>query len=143
MPPPGSLHALIANRILAWLWAAGVPVDRVMQAVGLRIPGPDRAVGGRIPDLVMWSKPPVHGVWLSVDDVQLVVEIISPGSEGMDRVTKRTEYAAAGLPQYWTVDQDAAQTVTMLRLENDHYVVQASMPLAWVLNTSPADHDLF
>jgi hypothetical protein len=40
------------------------------------------------------------------------------------------------------VDQDASQTVTMQRLTGDHYTVPATMPLAWVLNTVPADHDL-
>jgi hypothetical protein len=45
-------------------------------------------------------------------------------------------------PQYWTVDQDPAQTVTMHHLDGEHYVVRATMPLAWVLNTSPAEHDL-
>ena len=30
----------------------------------------------------------------------------------------------------------------MYRLDGDHYAVQATMPLAWVLNTSPAEHDL-
>ena len=72
----------------------------------------------------------------------LVVEIVSPGSEGVDTVTKRSEYVAAGIPQYWVVDQDAAQTVTMHGLEGDHYAVRATMPLAWVLNTNPAEYDL-
>jgi len=81
-------------------------------------------------------------VGVTVADVLLVAEIVSPGSEGVDTVTKRNEYAAAGIPQYWVVDQDPAQTVTMHRLSGDHYAVQAAMPLAWVLNTSPAEHDL-
>ncbi|MFF5176200.1 Uma2 family endonuclease [Micromonospora sp. NPDC000089] len=75
-------------------------------------------------------------------DVLLVVEIVSPGSEGIDTVTKRSEYAAAGIPRYWVVDQDQPQTVTMLHLEGEHWVVRATMPLAWVLNADPADHDL-
>lgn len=57
-------------------------------------------------------------------------------------MTKRAECAAAGIPQYWTVDQDPAQTVTMHHLAADHYAVRASMPLAWVLNTDPAEHGL-
>jgi Uma2 family endonuclease len=60
----------------------------------------------------------------------------------MDTVTKRREYAGAGIPQYWTVDQDPAQTVAMYRLDGDHYEVRATMPLAWALNTTPAEHDL-
>ena len=142
MPPPGYEHAIIATRLMLWLAAAGVTADRLAQAVGLRLPGPDKTVGGRIPDLVLWSKAQAGGVWLSVDDVLLVVEIVSPGSEAMDRVTKVKEYAAAGIPQYWTVDQDGAQTVTMYRLDGDHYVGRATMPLAWVINTSPGEHDL-
>jgi Uma2 family endonuclease len=90
----------------------------------------------------VWSKAQADGVWLPVADVLLVVEIVSPGSEGVDTVTKRNEYAAAGIPQYRVVDQDSAQTVTMHRLNDDHYAVQAAMPLAWVLNTSPAEHEL-
>jgi len=90
----------------------------------------------------MWSKAQADGGWLPVADVLLVVEIVSPGSEGVDTVTKRNEYAAAGIPQYWVVDHDPAQTVTMHRPGGDHYAVQATMPLAWVLNTSPAEHDL-
>ena len=141
MPPAEFAHAVIANRLMMWLAAAGVPVDRMAQAVGLRIPGRG-GIGGRIPDLILWGKVPANGVWLPVDDVLLVIEIISPGSEGIDTVTKRKEYAAAGIPQYWMVDHDQAQTVTMHRLAGDRYTVQASMPLAWVLNTSPDEHDL-
>jgi Uma2 family endonuclease len=142
MPPPGYAHAIIATRLMVWLAAAGVPAERIAQAVGLRILSPDGGVGGRIPDLIVWSRAQADGVWLPVGDVLLVVEIISPGSEGVDTVTKRKEYAAAGIPRYWMVGQDTAQTVTMHRLDGDQYTVQATMPLAWVLNTSPAEHDL-
>lgn len=45
--------------------------------------------------------------------------------------------ATAGVPA-----DRIAQTVTMHRLTGDHYAVQATMPLAWVLNTGPAEHDL-
>ena len=57
-------------------------------------------------------------------------------------MTKRSEDAAAGIPQYWVVDQDSAQTVTMHRLDGDQYVTQATMPLAWVLNTGLDEHGL-
>jgi len=65
-----------------------------------------------------------------------------PGSEATDTVAKRTEYATAGIPAYRTVDQDPAQTVTMYHLDGEHYQARATMPLAWVLNTGPAEHDL-
>lgn len=30
----------------------------------------------------------------------------------------------------------------MHHLDDNHYAVRTTMPLAWVLNTSPAEHDL-
>jgi Uma2 family endonuclease len=51
-------------------------------------------------------------------------------------------YAAAGIPQYWIVDRDAAQTVAMYQLDGESYRARATMPLAWLLNTTPAEHDL-
>jgi hypothetical protein len=71
---------------------------------------------------------------------------------GRDRLTRlrgrghgdeRAEYAAAGIPQYWVVDQDAVRNITMHYLTGAHYSVRATMPLKWVLNTSPAEYDLF
>jgi Uma2 family endonuclease len=140
IPPPDSEHAVIASRLFAWLIMAGWPADQVLQVAGIRIPGPG-SDGGRIPDVSVWSKPPPRGVWLSVAGLVLAIELISPGSETMDEVTKRREYASAGIPQYWVVDRDDAQTVTLYRLAVDGaYTERAKMPLAWLLQTAPADH---
>lgn len=145
-PPPDGEHALIATRIMAWLLAAGWPVDQIAQAVGLAIPGlspgADGATGGRIPDLVVWSRPLAdpRQVWLPVSNVLLVVEIVSRGSAAVDKAAKPGEYATAGIPQYWTVDRDTAQTVTMYRLTGDRYEVRATTPLAWVLHTAVSEH---
>jgi len=140
MPPPDYEHAVIATRLMAWLIMAGWPLDQITQAVGLRIPGAEGKVGGRIPDLVVWSSAQQSAVWLPVADVLLVVEIVSPGSEAADTMTKRREYAAAGIPRYWTIDRDPALSVTMYTLEQGSYEIRAKAPLNWVLNTAPADH---
>lgn len=142
MPRADGEHALIATRIMAWLLAAGWPVGQIAQAVGLSIPGADGATGGRIPDLVVWSEPPADArrVWLPVTNVLLVVEIVSRGSAAVDKAAKPAEYAFAGIPQYWTVDRDTAQTVTMYKLAGDHYEVRATTPLAWVLQTGVTEH---
>ena len=39
-------------------------------------------------------------------DVLLAVEILSVGTRRVDRVLKFSEYAEAGIPQYWIVDLD-------------------------------------
>jgi Uma2 family endonuclease len=140
MPPPDSEHAAIASRLLVWLAMGGWPAEQVLQAAGVRIPGPD-GDGGRIPDLTVWSRPQPRSVWLSIADLLLIIEIVSPGSEAMDEMIKRREYARAGIPRYWVVDRDTAQTVTMHRLDSTGgYEVTTKVPLPWLLNTAPSDH---
>jgi len=142
MPPPDSEHAAIASRLFAWLLMAGWPAEQVLQAVGVRISGPDFD-GGRIPDLTLWARPQPRSVWLTIADLLLVVEIVSPGSAAVDEVVKRAEYAAAGIPRYWVIERDVAQTVTLYVLGPDKtYDIAAKMPLAWLLQTAPADHHL-
>jgi Uma2 family endonuclease len=115
-------------------------LPEILQVAGVRVPGAGRD-GGRIPDIRVWGKAPARAVWLSVAELLLVIEIVSPGSEAMDEVTKRREYAAAGIPQYWVVDRDDAQTVTLYQLASKAtYAERAKMPLAWLLQTSPVDH---
>jgi Uma2 family endonuclease len=54
----------------------------------------------------------------------------------MDELTKRREYALAGIPQYWVVDRDDALTVTLYQLSSEvTYAERAKMPLAWLLQT--------
>ncbi len=43
-----------------------------------------------------------------VEDVDLVVEVVSPESTKRDRLIKPEEYATAGIPEFWLVEQDPA-----------------------------------
>ncbi|GIJ34653.1 hypothetical protein [Micromonospora sediminimaris] len=53
------------------------------------------------------------------------------------RIPGRTETVVG----FRIVDRDDAQTVTLHELGGDgRYVEQARMPLAWLLQTAPADH---
>jgi Uma2 family endonuclease len=65
------------------------------------------------------------------DGADLVVEIISEGSRNHDEVTKRREYAVAGIPEYWLVDSDV-RTVRVLTLPSaaaDTYTVHGEFGL--------------
>ncbi len=64
------------------------------------------------------------------------------GGRAKERITERIrEYAAAGIPRYWVVDRDSAQTVSMFVLrDDDSYEKVAAMPLARLLQTDPAEH---
>ncbi|ORW07347.1 Uma2 family endonuclease [Mycolicibacter longobardus] len=63
----------------------------------------------RDPDIVVIRSRAVPGrtVRVSPEYVALVVEIVSPGSRGMDHVMKLHEYAKAGIEHYWIVDAES------------------------------------
>ena len=44
--------------------------------------------------------------WASVRTLLLVVEVLSPSSERIDRFTKRRLYQEVGIPLYWIIDAD-------------------------------------
>lgn len=52
---------------------------------------------------------------------ELVMEVVSPDDPNRDYVTKRREYAEAGVAEYWIVDR-AERQVIVLRLEAGQYV---------------------
>ena len=59
----------------------------------------------RVPDLAVVRSASVGPDWrMRPTDVALVVEVVSPSSVETDWVTKREEYAAAGIPNYLIVD---------------------------------------
>ncbi|MFI5839910.1 Uma2 family endonuclease [Catenuloplanes sp. NPDC051500] len=140
MPPADSAHAVIASRLFAWFLLAGWPAEQILQVAGIRIAGQGRD-GGRIPDISVWETSPPDGVWLLPAGLLLAIEIVSPGSEAMDEVIKRKEYASVGIEHYWVVSRDAAQTVRLYGLSSAKvYEELARVPLAWLLQTKPEDH---
>jgi Uma2 family endonuclease len=63
---------------------------------------------GREPDVLFVAKQHadrVRSTWID-GPADLVVEIVSPESAARDWETKRAEYAAAGIPEYWVLDRD-------------------------------------
>ena len=63
---------------------------------------------GREPDILFVSREHLdrlRATWIE-GPADLVIEIVSPESEERDWETKRLEYAAAGIPEYWVLDRD-------------------------------------
>lgn len=77
----------------------------------------------RVPDVLV---APSHAIddgrpRFVADDVLVAVEIVSPGSGRVDRVTRFAEYADAGIEYYWIVDIDAPVDLVAYRLVGGSY----------------------
>ena len=57
--------------------------------------------------------------WRGAD---LVMEVVSPDNPARDLVTKRHEYAQAGIPEYWIVDP-IQMSITVLTLDGQSYAL--------------------
>ncbi len=100
------------------LVANGHSTDRVLATPGLRI---TESSSGRSPDILVLRRPAPRGaVWIDPIDTLLVVEVVSPGSENLDRMIKPGEYARAGITRFWRVERDGGPaTAHMYALGTD------------------------
>ena len=80
----------------------------------------------REPDLVFMAAEHADRLgeqfWQGAD---LVMEIVSPNDPERDKVTKRREYAQAGIPEYWIVDPTDA-SITVLTLHGQEYALKGN-----------------
>jgi Uma2 family endonuclease len=103
-PPPTTLHQTLAGRLMNAL-AATCPAELyVTQGVEIRI-SRRRSL---TPDVLVVTaqaaaRNPSHFL---PHEVALAVEIVSPGSQTMDRVTKPALFAQAGSPLYWRIETE-------------------------------------
>ncbi|MCG5451768.1 Uma2 family endonuclease [Micromonospora sp. NIE111] len=102
-PSPTLGHQDISFLLRLWLHSRVPGHLRVAQAVGV---GLSRNTS-RQPDLLLCrADVPSDRSTLRPSDVVLAVEIVSPGTRRIDRFAKPGEYAAAGIPFYWRIEQD-------------------------------------
>lgn len=94
-------------------------VDIDLGLVSADQPGLVRRPDLVVVDTVALNRVDRHGGLLSAADVLIVVEIVSPGSGRLDYVTKRGEYADAGIPHYWIVDLDEPVSLLDCHLAED------------------------
>jgi Uma2 family endonuclease len=105
-PPPSGRHQDVLFRLHTIL--AGRAEHRMWQGLGVQLDAHRYGDRMLVPDLVV-AKSTVDGgdpVVLPAADVLLAVEIVSPGSRVMDRSTKPSLYAEAGIPYYWRIELD-------------------------------------
>jgi Uma2 family endonuclease len=72
------------------------------------------------PDLVVSTTPYQDDqTWLPAEDVELVVEVVSPESEQRDKKMKPAKYADAGIRNMWIVEQEKDGAVAVSVYEFD------------------------
>jgi Uma2 family endonuclease len=125
-PSPAPMHNIAALELAVQLRSQlpshlrAVPeVDVDLELVPSRQPGFSRR-----PDLVVVQRSGVErvgdeGGLLRASEVLIVIEIVSPGSRRTDRVTKRGDYADAGIPHYWIVDIEAPVSLLACHLAGE------------------------
>jgi Uma2 family endonuclease len=109
-PKPTRRHQKVAARLWQALEPACGPEWTAVLDVDLRIA--DEPFHNRQPDVVVYRADLPDDKVLRPNDVLLVVEVVSPGSQYTDRKTKPTVYAEAGIRYYWRVEtKDAVPVV--------------------------------
>ena len=95
------LARLLANALDAAAgadWNADTDFDVRLQDVPLN---------NRRPDVTVYRADTIDVTPTRPEHVLLVVEVVSPGSETTDRIVKADQYARAGIPFFWRVEQAA------------------------------------
>jgi Uma2 family endonuclease len=103
VPSPSIGHQKIGNLVWLWLLQHAPEVFEPATAVGVAVSLNDSLE----PDVLLLHRPITFTHHFVVpDQVALVVEVVSPGTKRRDRLEKPAEYAAAGIPHYWRIEQD-------------------------------------
>jgi Uma2 family endonuclease len=118
---PTDQHQAIISYFISILRALAKQIGGVERPAGLRLRLWDQKY--REPDIVFLrdrnSSLRHENYW---DGADLAIEIVSASLEDRERdlLTKRIEYAQAGIQEYWIVDPEQ-ETVTVLNLAGDVY----------------------
>ncbi len=137
-PPPTQLHQLAASGLRDQLFLAAPPGWRAVTELPLPL-GDDHV---RVPDVVVHRWPlrapaPDPRNPVTVADVGLVVEVVSPRSRRTDRFAKPGEYADAGVPLFWRLETEPQPVLQAFALRGGGYrdagVVSGSgvVPAPW------------
>ena len=119
LPMPTFTHQAVVLALYRQLYDFLVPRGGVVMVAALRL----RVREGKFrePDLLLLRDRSdarcQDRYWLGAD---LVIEVVSPDDPDRDLVEKRTDYAEAGIPEYWIVDP-RDETITVLAMEGDAY----------------------
>jgi Uma2 family endonuclease len=114
-PSPTDIHQIIAMRLGVALEDSCPSTMQVTQGVEVRV-SPRRSF---IPDVLVATDEAARrrARFYAPYEVVLPVEIVSPTSLAMDRITKPALYAKAGIPYYWRIETDGEISVRTYKID--------------------------
>ncbi len=134
LPMPTDTHQAIVGFLYTVLLAFVQQVGGAVRFAPLRL----RLWPGKIrePDIMLLrdaNDPRRQDIyWTGAD---LVVDVVSEDDPGRDLVTKRLEYAQAGIPEYWIVDP-RNRSIVVLQLEGETYQTHGQFGMDAVLTSA-------
>jgi Uma2 family endonuclease len=119
-PSPTDIHQIIAGRLMVALEDSCPETMQVTQGVEVRL-SPRRSF---IPDVLVATDEAARrrGRFYAPHEVVLAIEIVSPTSQAMDRITKPALFAKAGIPYYWRVETDGGISVDTYKIDPEDEV---------------------
>lgn len=118
----GSFLIKISDEFVIQKDSCSIFYDPFIMYTAMKKPGEIKQYG-RAPDLMFVAKKNLHRVQSNhiVGPADLVIEIISPGSQRIDREEKFAEYQTGGVPEYWHFDPKTKEAKFFLRDANGKY----------------------
>jgi len=104
-PSASKRHNRLARILANALDSAGGPEWNADTDFDVRLQ--DVPLSNRRPNVVVYRADTIDVTPTRPEHVLLVVEVVSPGSETTDRIVKVDQYAKAGIPFYWRIEQAA------------------------------------
>jgi Uma2 family endonuclease len=124
-PAPITLHQLVVALLTELLLAVSRRADGFALCAPADVVLSDTTIVQ--PDLLYISPQRKHIIGDRINGApDLVIEVLSPGTERRDRVQKVDLYAQYGVPEFWIVDPKA-QDISFLLFEGGRYVVTPSV----------------
>jgi Uma2 family endonuclease len=119
-PSPTDIHQIIAGKLMVALDESCPAEFQVTQGVEIRI----SSRRSFIPDVLVATDEAAQrrSRIYAPHEVLLAVEIVSPSSLSMDRITKHALYAAAGIPFYWRIETTDGLVVDTFKIDPEHQI---------------------
>ena len=124
-PAPSGRHQYTGDLLQTMLFDALRKAGRTdlyaVTGVGVRISTSLRTAF--IPDVVVLNTKPL-ATCFQVEDLELAVEVWSPGNTRAERETKKAVYASGNVPFFWEVNEDRLGSLTLVThvLKDGQYV---------------------